>query len=78
MRARITPGLIAGAMLSIATFGGALAQQPGERTGEQIPPSAHTQRLYECRALARAHNFGFHFIRKGRFMRACLAQRTGN
>jgi hypothetical protein len=50
--------------------------KPGERQGNQIPASSHTRRLYECRALARAHNFGFHFIRKGKFMRACLAQKS--
>src|SRR4051812_24577645 len=52
------------------------AKKPGERQGDQIPASSHTHRLYECRALARAHNFGFHFIRKGKFMRACLAQKS--
>jgi hypothetical protein len=57
----------------LGTVEGALAQQlPPAQKGSEIPASPHTQRLYECRALARAHDFGFHFIRKGKFMRACM------
>jgi hypothetical protein len=74
MQTKLAAALAATVLVGIATPASAWALKPGERQGDQLRPSLHTQRLYECRALARAHNFGFHFIRKGRFMRACMKQ----
>jgi hypothetical protein len=68
MQTKVVIALAAG--LCLGTEDGAFAQK--SRDGDKIPASAHTERLHKCRALARQHNFGFHFIRKGRFMRACL------
>jgi hypothetical protein len=85
MKTSVVVYAICALFITAAITDGAFAQsppqetakpRPGERQGDQIAASPHTRRLYECRALARAHNFGFHFIRKGEFMRACLAQKT--
>jgi hypothetical protein len=70
MQTKVVIALAAGLCLGVALADGAFAQT--SRDGDKIPASAHTERLLKCRALARQHNFGFHFIRKGRFMRSCL------
>jgi hypothetical protein len=49
---------------------------PGARTRDHVRPSAHTARLYECRARTRKQGFGFNFVKRNRFMRACMAGRV--
>jgi hypothetical protein len=70
MQTKFLMPLAAGFLLVTAIVDSAFAQTP--RTEDPTWASAHTRRLYECRALARQHNFGFHFVRKGKFMRACM------
>jgi hypothetical protein len=72
MRTKVVLSLVAGLLLGMATVDNAFAQISPAQTEDPTWASPHTRRLYECRELARQHNFGFRFIRKGRFMRACM------
>jgi hypothetical protein len=82
LRITIIAGLLLGIQLAGAraeTAAAPTTPAPQVKSRVVVPlhvrRAAHARRLAECRAEARAKNFGIRFVKRDRFIRACLRGR---
>jgi hypothetical protein len=76
--------MLATTMVALLLVGGAasgaFAEEKPAVAVEKTPQGKNTLRSrgharLACQKEAREHKFGFHFVQRGRFMRACIARR---